>query len=337
MPETIGSVLDATRRAQHMSAPTLYEGIMDQATFLAVINGSESPTPQQIMAFTTRLKLDVAPLTFSKYYPISKDKVVNQTVKRLLSARDWVGLSKFLSTLADDSRTPTQNSAFALYHAISVFFTGDAAVARTLLENSLANPAGGVHLKYLSQAALAYIAAQGGRKVVATRYRHYLVQSLKKPVPDLDVSTVYLLLALADVTFDQTAPALPLIQTGISIATASHQLVIAWRLIDLWAQLLLPDATTNRAALRLGCYLNDSLAELSQKFAPLPQPETLEGPTTAAKKHAPKRKKAKTSTRTADAIAYQEKIAQTMKLMAQVRAKTKPLVVKEFKNVADPH
>ncbi len=72
MSETIGSVLDATRRAQHMPAPILYDDIVDQPTFEAFINGTQFPTPQQIMAFTARLKQNEAPLVFTHTDPISK-------------------------------------------------------------------------------------------------------------------------------------------------------------------------------------------------------------------------------------------------------------------------
>lgn len=326
MSETIGSVLDATRRAQHTPAPKLFDGIVDQPTFEAFINGTQYPTPQQIMALTARLKLDEAPFVYSQYYPISKNKAVNQTIMRLLSTGDLVGLNEFLQTLAHDSRTATQNQAYALYRAISVFFTGDATAARTLLENSLAKPATSLNLKYLSQATLAYIAAKSGRKFIATRYRHYLLQALQKPTRDLDVGAVYLLLALVDITFDQTAPALQLIQTGISIATASHQLVVVWRLIDLWAQLLLPDATSTSTARRLGRYLNDSVVDLSVRFTPLPR---LSDSEPSSEKRAIQRQKNKPAVKPAviaDPIAHQEKITQTMKLMAKVRAKTKPPV-----------
>jgi hypothetical protein len=326
MSETIGSVLDATRRAQHMPAPILYDGIVDQPTFEAFINGTQLPTPQQIMAFTARLKLNEAPLVFTHTEPISKNQLVNQTVARLLKAGDWVGANEFLQTLAHDLRNATQKQAYALYRAISVYLTGDATAARALLENSLAQPATSTNLKYLSQATLAYIAAKSGRKFVATRYRHYLLQALQKPARDLDIGAVYLLLALADVAFDQTAPALQLIQTGISIATASHQSVVTWRLIDLWAQLLLPDATSNGAALRLGRYLNNSIVELSVRFKPLPR---LSDPEPPSEKRTIQRQKSKSVVKPAmiaDPIAHQEKIAQTMKLMAKVRAKTKPPV-----------
>lgn len=326
MSETIGSVLEATRRAQHMPAPILYDDIVDQPTFEAFIKGTQLPTPQQIMAFTTRLKCDEAPLVYSQYYPISKSKAVNQTLMRLLKAGDWVGVNEFLQTLDHDSRTATQDQAYALYRAISVYLTGDDTAARTLLENSLAKPATSLNLKYLSQATLAYIAAKSGRKFMATRYRHYLLQILQKPARDLDVGAVYLLLALADVAFDQTAPALQLIQTGISITTASHQSVVAWRLIDLWAQLLLPDAMTTSTARRLGRYLNDSVVELSAKFKILPRPSDSETP---SEKRAIQRKKNNPAVKPAmiaDPVAHQEKIVQTMKLMAQVRAKTEPPV-----------
>lgn len=326
MSETIGSVLDATRRAQHMPAPILYDDIVDQPTFAAFINGTQYPTPQQIMAFTARLKLNDAPLVFTHAEPISKNQLVNQTVARLLKAGDWVGVNEFLQTLAHDSRTAMQNQAYALYRAIGAYFVGDATAARTLLENSLAKPATSLNLKYLSQATLAYIAAKSGRKFVATRYRHYLLQTLQKPARDLDVGAVYLLLALVDITFDQTAPALQLIQTGISIATASHQSVVAWRLIDLWAQLLLPDATSTSTARRLGRYLNDSVIELSIRFKPMPRPSDH---AILSEKRVIQRQKNKPAVKPAviaDPIAHQEKIAQTMKLMAKVRAKTKPSV-----------
>ncbi|KRL42038.1 hypothetical protein FD01_GL002040 [Lacticaseibacillus manihotivorans DSM 13343 = JCM 12514] len=319
-------MLDATRRAQHMPAPILYDDIVDQPTFEAFINGTQFPTPQQIMAFTARLKQNEAPLVFTHTDPISKNRLVNQTIARLLKAGDWVGANEFLQTLASDSRAASQNQAYALYRAISVYLTGDATAARALLENSLTQSATSLNLKYLSQATLAYIAANSGRKFVATRYRHYLLQTLQKPARELDVGAVYLLLALADVVFDQTAPALQLIQTGISIATASHQSVVAWRLIDLWAQLLLPDATSASAARRLGRYLNDSIVELSVKFKPLPRPSDQEIP---SDKRVIQRQKNKPAVKPAvitDPIAHQEKIAQTMKLMAKVRAKTKPPV-----------
>ncbi|WP_243680944.1 hypothetical protein [Lacticaseibacillus manihotivorans] len=108
-----------------------------------------------------------------------KNRLVNQTIARLLKAGDWVGANEFLQTLASDSRAASQNQAYALYRAISVYLTGDATAARALLENSLTQSATSLNLKYLSQATLAYIAANSGRKFVATRYRHYLLQTLQ--------------------------------------------------------------------------------------------------------------------------------------------------------------
>lgn len=230
---SLGSVLKATRQAQHKSQKQLAAGICSQAMLSAIENDRYTPNVKLVLALCQRLKINLASFKLVTNFGISHQTTFNETVNDLCNQHLYSKLKTFLrqpQTL-QAIETDDQTQAYYYYLGVAEFQTEKnltAAYQNLSLAVNLIAPR--QQLSTLSRLALVSLALMIGRNQQPTKVvpliKRALIEINEAPY-EANLNAVYYLTALIYFDLGKYQFAVDYLKQDIAFATHhdSHYLL----------------------------------------------------------------------------------------------------------------